>query len=491
VLSPHVANEPLSRERFDREARAVAALNHPHICTLYDLGCQDGMDFLVMEYLDGETLAARLSRGPLEIEEALRYAGQISSALDVAHRAGIVHRDLKPGNIMLVHRGSSGGRDAPGSGHRDRSAVKLLDFGLAKLVGADVDVTQTVEGTVLGTAAYMSPEQAEGKPLDARSDVFGFGAVLYEMLSGRRAFEGSTTIQVLSAVLSSDPPALRVVPALDRIVRHCLAKQPEQRFPTLGEVQEALERVSLTRHEEPPSIAVLAFANLSADRENEYFSDGLAEEIINALNRIDGLRVAARTSSFSFKGKSAEIADIAKRLNVRHVLEGSVRKAGSRVRVTAQLVDASSGYHLWSERYDRQLEDIFDVQDEIARSIADRLKVALAVEGTARLVKVATNNMEAYQHYLKGRAMLYRRGPWIARALESFQRAVDLDPNYAQAWAGVADAYTTAVLQRLSPSKRNDGGGDRRLGARYRDRSGLSRSAQRAGVRLAPLGAGF
>jgi TolB-like protein/Flp pilus assembly protein TadD len=211
----------------------------------------------------------------------------------------------------------------------------------------------------------------------------------------------------------------------------------------MADIQRALQQGLATRIKEAPSIAVLPFSNMSADPENEYFSDGLAEEIINALTKIDGLQVAARTSSFSFKGKASEVGAIAQRLKVRHVLEGSVRKAGSRVRVTAQLVDASNGYQLWSERYDRQLEDIFDVQDEIARSIVDRLKVALGAGEAARLVKVATNNIEAYQQYLKGRAMLYRRGRWIALALESFEKAVALDPQYAQAWAGVADAYTT------------------------------------------------
>jgi eukaryotic-like serine/threonine-protein kinase len=422
VLPGQAANDPLARDRFEREARAVAGLNHPHICTVYDVGSQDGTDFLVMEYLEGETL-----RGPLPLDEVLRLATQIAGALEVAHQQGILHRDLKPGNVMLT-----------------KSGTKLLDFGLAKLMNEDVDVTRTAEGTVLGTVAYMSPEQAEGKPLDARSDIFSFGAVLYELLSGRRAFSGDTTARVLSAVLRDDPPPLLASPALDHIVRRCLAKQPSERFRAMAEVRHALEQVGLTSAlKEAPSIAVLPFANMSPDPENEYFSDGIAEEIINALTHIDGLHVAARTSAFSFKGKSVEVGDIAARLKVRHVLEGSVRKAGNRVRVTAQLVDASNGFQLWSERYDRELADIFDVQDEIARAIVERLKVVLAGGGSARLVKVTTHNIEAYQHYLKGRAMLYRRGPWIAKALESFQTAVVLDPEFAQAWAGVADAYTT------------------------------------------------
>jgi serine/threonine-protein kinase len=295
---------------------------------------------------------------------------------------------------------------------------------------------------VLGTTAYMSPEQAQGRPLDARSDVFSFGAVLYEMASGQRAFGGQTTVQVLSSVLQDDPPPLPAASPLSGIVRRCLAKEPSQRFQAMVDVERALQQAWVSPVKEAPSIAVLPFTNMSADPENEFFSDGLAEEILNALTKIEGLHVAARSSSFSFKGKSADVGEIAQRLKVRHVLEGSVRKAGARVRVTAQLVEASNGYQLWSERYDRQLEDIFDVQDEIARSIVARLKVALGTGEASRLVKVATSNMEAYQQYLKGRAMLYRRGRAVLLALESFQKAVELDPEYAQAWAGVADAHT-------------------------------------------------
>jgi serine/threonine-protein kinase len=424
VLPAGMSNDRDLRERFEREARAVAALNHPHICVLHDVGNQDGVDFLVMEHLEGETLAARLAKGPLATDQAVQYAIEVASALERAHRAGIIHRDLKPGNIMLTDTGA-----------------KLLDFGLAKIVDVDVDVTRTLEGTVLGTAAYMSPEQAQGKTLDARSDVFSFGAVLYEMASGHRAFGGHTTVQVLSSVLRDDPPALPASSPLSGIVRRCLAKEPSQRFQAMAEVQRALQQAWASPVKEAPSIAVLPFSNMSADPENEFFSDGLAEEILNALTKIEDLHVAARSSSFSFKGKNAEVGEIAHRLKVRYVLEGSVRKAGSRVRVTAQLVEASNGYQLWSERYDRQLEDIFDVQDEIARSIVARLKVALGGEA-ARLVKVATSNMEAYQQYLKGRALLYRRGRSVLLALESFQKAVELDPEYAQAWAGVADAYT-------------------------------------------------
>ena len=419
VLPAHVAQDAQARERFEREARAVAALNHPHICAIYDIGTSEDVDFLVMEYVDGVTL-----RGPMSSREALRVAMQMASALAAAHRQGILHRDIKPGNAIMTATG-----------------VKLLDFGLAKSMDVGPDVTVTEAGTVLGTVAYMSPEQAEGRRLDVRSDIFSFGAVLYELLSGSRAFPGTTTAQVLSAVLRDQPPPLWPFSPLEPIVRKCLAKQAGERYQTMDDVIHALELVVATPAKEPPSIAVLPFSSMSPDPDNEYFSDGIAEEIINALTQLDGLHVAARTSSFSFRGTSRDAGEIARRLNVRHLLQGSVRKAGSRVRVTAQLVDASNGYQIWSERYDRELADIFDVQDEIARAIVRRLKVALDLGDAARIVKVTTTNMEAYLAYLKGRAMLYRRGPWIARALESFKKAVDLDPGYAQALAGLADAY--------------------------------------------------
>jgi serine/threonine protein kinase/Flp pilus assembly protein TadD len=427
VLPPHLADDAHARDRFRREARAVASLNHPHICTLYDVGREvvtntaEAVDFLVMEHIDGATL-----RGPLPPADALRFAIQIASALGAAHTHGILHRDLKPANIMLT-----------------KSGVKLLDFGLAKLMEPDADVTRTKDGTVSGTVAYMSPEQAEGRPLDARSDVFSFGAVLYELLSGRRAFPGDTIASVIGALLRDDPAPLQAPTTIERIVRRCLAKDPSRRFASIADVEQALAQAPIDEVKEAPSIAVLPFASMSPGAENEYFSDGISEEIINALTQIDGLHIAARTSSFSFKGKSLEVPEIARRLNVRHILDGSVRTFGNRVRVTAQLTDASNGFQIWSERYDRELADIFDVQDQIVRGIVDRLKVAFAVGPPPRLVKATTENVEAYQDYLTGRAMLYRRGDWITRGLESFQKAVSLDPRYAQAWAGIADSYTT------------------------------------------------
>src|SRR5580704_10977779 len=318
-------------DRFAREARAIAALNHPHICTLHDIG----PNYLVMEYVEGFPL-----RGPLPLDEAMRLALQIASALEAAHAKGIIHRDLKPDNIIVTQMG-----------------IKLLDFGLAKLELAaetgETTVNETLAGTILGTIAYMSPEQVEGKPADGRSDIFSFGLVLYEMLSGRRAFAGETSISRMAAILHKEPERLEAPPEVARIVTRCLLKSPAQRFQTMTELKAALQDIRLTLLEEgDASVAVLPFANLSGDKDNEYFSDGLAEEILNALSKVEDLRVASRNSSFFFKGKATEMSEIATKLRVANVLEGSVRRAGNRLRITVQLVDAKNGFQLWSERYD-------------------------------------------------------------------------------------------------------------------------------------------
>lgn len=359
--------------RFEQEARAIAALNHPNICTLYDIG----PDYLVMEYIDSTPL-----RGPMTAADAVRLAGQIASALEAAHRKGILHRDLKPADVLV-------------SG----DSVKLLDFGLAKLMADAPDVTLTSEGTVLGTVAYMSPEQARGQRLDERSDVFSLGAVLYEILSGQRAFPGGSAVEVLTAVLRDEPRALPVPEALGRIVMRCLQKSPPARFQSMADVKAALEHALAEEVDPRASIAVLPFADMSPDKDNEYFSDGLAEEIINALAQIQNLKVIARTSAFAFKGQNTDIRRIAETLGVAHVLEGSVRKAGNRIRVTAQLITAADGSHLWSERYDRELAGVFAVQDEIAAAIAGTLKTKLSA-GPAP-VRQYTPTLPAYEAYLK------------------------------------------------------------------------------------------
>ena len=415
-------------ERFEREAQAIAALNHSHICQVYDVG----PNYLVMEYIVGDPL-----KGPLPLEKALEYAGQIAGALDAAHEKNITHRDLKPSNILVT-----------------ASGVKLLDFGLAKVVakspeGATQTMPLTEAGAVMGTAAYMSPEQAKGEEVDARSDIFSFGAVLYEMLSGHRAFAHNSAIETMSAILRDEPAALDVPGNVSSIVTRCLRKSPADRFQTIGEVRIALQQAATKPAEKQPSIAVLPFANMSGDKENEYFSDGLAEEILNALAQVPGLRVIARTSAFAFKGQNTDIRRIAETLGVANILEGSVRRAGNRIRVTAQLVTATGGSHLWSQRYDRELEDVFAVQDEIAAAIAGALQVKLAVAPPRY-----TPNLAAYEVFLRGRHYWAKLTPEsLVRSRECYEQAVALDPQFALARNFLAEHFFALAANSLMPAQ--------------------------------------
>jgi eukaryotic-like serine/threonine-protein kinase len=412
--------------RFQSEARAIAAINHPHICQIYDVG----PDYLVLEYLQGEALG-----GPVPQHEAVRLACQIADALDAAHECGILHRDLKPANVMVVRQG--------GTPH-----AKLLDFGIARLTSDDPGATRTVAGDVMGTPAYMSPEQAAAKPLDARSDVFSFGTVLYELLAGTRAFTGDSTAQILSAVLRDDPGPLEAPAALQQIVRRCLAKDPDLRFQTMADVRQALQHLTPASADATTSIAVLPFANLSRDADDEYFSDGLSEEIINALTQVRGLKVIARTSAFAFKGKNEDIRTIANSLGVTYVLEGSVRRAGGRVRVTAQLIDAADGAHRWSQRYDREMSDIFAVQDDIAAAIAGALKLQLAPASERRMP-----SLPAYEAYLRYRSYQWQFTPEASRrSRECLEQALALDPEFALPYVGLADYHFALAAVGGSPS---------------------------------------
>jgi TolB-like protein/tRNA A-37 threonylcarbamoyl transferase component Bud32 len=413
-------------ERFEHEAHAVATLNHPNICQNYDVG----PDYLVLEHIEGKPL-----QGPLPVEEAVRLAIQIASALEEAHGRGILHRDLKPANILVTEKGTA----------------KLLDFGLAKLTtGTDADVTKTVEGTVMGTAAYMAPEQAQGKVLDQRSDIFSFGAVVYEMVSGDKAFSGDSLVDVLSAVVRDEPRPLQSSPEMVRLVMRCLRKIPAERFRTVAEVKAALESLSEKRPEQQPSIAVLPFANMSRDADDEYFSDGLAEEIINALTQVQGLKVIARTSAFAFKGKNEDVRKIAEALGVTNVLEGSVRRAGSRLRVNAQLIHAADGTHLWSHRYDRELTDVFAVQDEIAEAIAGTLKVKLT--GKPAAARPYEPNLPAYEAFLKGKHQHSKQSPEaFARAEDYFKQAIALDPQWADPHSYLGRLYFSLGFYILRP----------------------------------------
>ena len=437
VLPDELAANPDRIRRFEWEARAIAALNHPHICQIYDVALPDRQgdtpSYLVLEYVNGSPV-----RGPMPAAEVLPLALQIADALDAAHRRGILHRDLKPANILITG----------GSGAADASSAKLLDFGLAKAPLEEGDATRTVEGTIAGTPGYMSPEQAQGKVADVRSDVFSFGAVLYEALAGRRAFDGSSSVDVLSSVLRDDPPPLDPSP-LARIVMRCLEKDASKRYQSMSEVRAALEDAARSAAVREPSIAVLPFANLSADKENEYFSDGLSEEIINALTRIPGLKVTARTSAFAFRGKDDDIRRIAAALDVRTVLEGSVRRAGSRIRVSAQLINAADGYHLWSQRFDRELADVFAVQDEIAAAIADALQVTLG-GGNRRAYTPSLAGYEAYLKAIHESRTLTSEG--LARSKTWFEQAIALDPQFALAHSAFAFQYAQLANYGLMPA---------------------------------------
>jgi serine/threonine-protein kinase len=415
--------KPEYAERFKLEARAIAALNHPHICQLYDVGD----DYLVMEYVDGAAL-----RCPQPQEHAVRLGLQIADALHEAHSKGIVHRDVKPANVLVNERG----------------AAKLLDFGLARMgngtLSGNSSATSvaTVEGQIAGTVAYMSPEQAQGLPVDARSDVFSFGLVLYELLSGSTPFKGTTPIATLSSIVRDDPPALGTSSALEPVIRRCLAKNPAARYQSMADVRAAMEHITSPAHVRP-SIAVLPFVNISGDPEQEYFSDGLAEEILNALVRVPGLKVIARTSAFAFKGQNVDVRKIAEALGVNHILEGSVRKAGNRVRVTAQLIVASDGSHLWSERYDRDLSDVFAIQDEIAQGIARELQAQLAPAPKRHRPPLA-----AHEAVLRARHFYSQWTPQAQKQGEAcYREAIALDPQYTQAYCELGMHYLSAVTE--------------------------------------------
>ncbi|HTD53123.1 MAG TPA: protein kinase, partial [Thermoanaerobaculia bacterium] len=385
VLPDHLSQNAEALSRFEQEAKAVAALSHPNILSIHDFGEDRGIAYAVMELLEGETLRQRLEAADLPLRKALEFALQIAQGLAAAHERGIVHRDLKPENVFVTRDG----------------VVKILDFGLAKAPSAAASdgksgnptVSPTLPGVVLGTVGYMSPEQVRGEAADHRSDLFSFGAVLYEMLTGKRAFRRESDIETMMAILREEPPevsraAAAVSSELAETVAHCLEKSPEERFQSARDLAFALRvieretrsgesarlvsgaRMTAARASAGPeiSIAVLPFRNMSTDRENEHFSDGMTEEIINALTKIEALRVTSRTSSFAFKGKDEDVRKIGAALGVRSVLEGSVRQAGRKIRITAQLINVEDGYHLWSDRYDREIEDVFAVQDEIARA---------------------------------------------------------------------------------------------------------------------------
>ncbi len=488
VLPASLSDDADRLRRFEQEARAASALNHPNILAIFDVGTHGEAPYVVSELLDGETLRERLTGASLAVRKATDYATQIAEGLAAAQEKGIVHRDLKPENLFVTKDGR----------------IKILDFGLAKLTRPEVpsgpltaaptSPAETEPGVVMGTVGYMSPEQVRGQPADHRSDIFAFGAILYEMLTGRRAFRGASPADTMSAILKEEPEFAPTrpdaSPALEHIVRRCLEKSPQERFQSARDLAFALQETS-SASAAPQSVslpvpqsrsilwlgplglvvllaaliavnagrlrerlfggsgpariqslAVLPLENLSRDPEQEYFADGMTEELIADLGKIRALRVISRTSAMRYKGTKKSLPEIARELNVDALVEGSALRSGDRVRITAQLIRAATDEHLWSESYERDLKDVLALQSEVARSIAREIKIALTPQEQIRLAEARPVDPEAHQLFLKGRYYLVKNTQEGARkALEYFQQSIDRDPAYAAAYAQLANTY--------------------------------------------------
>ncbi len=430
VLNTDVAAS-LGTERFLQEIKTVASLTHPHIVPVHDSGETNGVLYYVMPHIQGETLRDKLNREKrVSATETVRLTRTLASALDFAHRHGVVHRDMKPENVMMFE-----------------GEPLILDFGIAKAISAAGGETLTRTGIAIGTPAYLSPEQASGESqLDGRSDQYSLACVVYEMLSGQPPFVASTPQGVIAKRFSERPaplPSKLGIPSggSDVLLR-ALALDPADRFLTVSEFASSLAAAipAEAADSRKRSIAVLPFTNMSADADNELFTDGISEEIINALTKVRALDVASRTSAFAFKGNKEDISVIGQKLKVHTVLEGSVRKAGNRLRISTQLIDVATSFQMWSERYDREMEDVFAIQDEIATSIVNALKVVLTEKEVKAIKKIPTQSVRAYEYYLRGRQLFHqRRAETLDAAEDLYRRAIALDPDYALAFSGLAD----------------------------------------------------
>jgi len=437
-LPPDLTRDSEVKERFIQEAQAASVLDHPNICTIYEINEAEGQTFISMAYIEGENLQKKIESGPLKIDEVLNIAIDVAQGLQEAHEREIVHRDIKPANIMLTPKGQ----------------VKIMDFGLVKLGGA----SQTSQiNTILGTVVYMSPEQAQGGEVDHRTDIWSLGVVLYEMLTSQRPFVGQYEQAVVYSILNEEPEPViglrRDIPQeVQRIINKALSKDPAARYQKIGDllfdIKWAKKELKTQTGKELPSIVVLPFTNLSVDREQDFFCESMAGDVINALTHVEGLRVAGWTSASSFRNKEVDIREIGRKLNVKALLEGSVRKLGNKLRIMVQLINIVDGFHIWSDAYDRDIsglccpEDVFAIQDEISLAIVDKLKVKLLGGEKEKIVKHHTEDLEAYDSYIRGRFFWNKRTEeGVKKAIVYFQQAIEKDPNYALAYAGLADSY--------------------------------------------------